>query len=75
MNQRRSAISVIVGIVVVVVPLLYALSAGPAYELVRSGRMSEQQYETVYWPVLRAVRAFRPVDELGRKYRDFWATN
>jgi hypothetical protein len=75
MNQRRSAISVIVGIVVVVVPLLYALSAGPAYELVRSGRMSEQQYETIYWPVLRAVRAFPTVDNLGRKYRDFWATD
>jgi hypothetical protein len=75
MEQRRSAVTVLVAIVVVVALVLYPLSAGPAYNIVRSGLISEQQYETFYWPVLRLVRAYRPFDELARSYRDFWATD
>ena len=48
---------------------------GPAYNLVRSRTISESQYERFYAPVLWLVRVCRPVDELGKKYRDFWDTD
>jgi hypothetical protein len=70
---RRTAWSGILIFLLAVAVVLYIVSAGPAYILVRDGTVTERQYEAFYWPVLKAVRMFGPVDAMGRKYRDWWS--
>lgn len=69
-RSRRIALIVLcVGL-----PLLYALSTGPVVYLRTSGRLilSEQAFETVYYPLLRAEHHIPPFGDLMHGYVEWW---
>jgi hypothetical protein len=62
----------IVGAALLLVPLLYVLSIGPAAWLSSRGYLSDGATETIYYPVILASEQFGWCQEVVNWYVDFW---
>jgi hypothetical protein len=63
---------VISAIVVVVLPVLYFLSIGPALWLTNRGIITDSQFKTAYGPLLWAREECKPFGEVLQRYVWLW---
>ena len=70
--SRKTSVAAIVGILVVLAPILYFLSLGPALVMLRQGTVSKQQVSTFYLPLLGLGQVAPPFGALTRWYGSLW---
>lgn len=63
----------IVGVLLILVPLLYILSCGPAVALMTRGYMSREVFDVVYFPLRFAVQGSSWIGRLLESYAGLWA--
>ena len=73
-DGKRSSASVplVIGIVVLILPLLYVLSIGPACRLCNDGYLDVQLYLTIYAPVLWPCEHLPAYEQAHDRYLRLW---
>jgi hypothetical protein len=59
--------------IVVLLPVLYFLSSGPAYRLGEAGYMSGDAMRAIYWPLIQLGHAWPAFNETWKFYLILWA--
>jgi len=73
-NRGSSAGPVlIVGALLILVPLLYILSCGPAVVLINRGYLSEDGFRIVYYPLDLVARSSHGIRDSLEWYTRLWA--
>ena len=75
-DRNRPSITspiLVMGALLILVPLLYILSCGPAVVLINRGYLSEEGFRIVYYPLDLAARSSRGVRDSLEAYTRLWA--
>jgi len=69
-RDKGSPVLVVIGLVVVLLllPMIYVLSVGPAVRMVHTGSLSEHAAETIYYPLIVIHEALPPVGVVLDRY-------
>jgi hypothetical protein len=62
----------LVGALLIFSVVLYGLSMGPAYRLLRKNTISQESFSTAYSPIRFISERSEPFDRLVGWYLDFW---
>ena len=63
----------IVGVLLILIPVLYILSCGPAVALMTRGYMSREVFDVAYFPLRFAVQDSSWIGRLLESYAGLWA--
>jgi len=66
-TKRKKVTLVILGLI-----LLYILSEGPAYRLLRTEVIPQPVFTAIYYPVIWVCRHSRFIDDMFHEYELFW---
>ena len=75
-DRNRPSITspiLVIGALLILLPLLYILSCGPAVILINRGYLSEEGFRIVYYPLNLAARSSRPIRDSLEGYTRLWA--
>ena len=75
-DRNRPSITspiLVMGALLILVPLLYILSCGPAVILINRGYLSEEGFRIVYYPLDLAARSSRGIRDSLEWYTRLWA--
>jgi hypothetical protein len=72
-ENRSSPLSpLLIVVVIVLVPIAYVLSAGPALWLCVNSHLPSRWWNVAYWPLTFARDAVPGFHELFQRYLDWW---
>ena len=66
-TKKWKVVLIILGVV-----LLYILSEGPAYRLLRTDVIPQKMFTAIYYPVIWGCRHSRFIDDMFHRYEYLW---